>query len=150
MDVLFRICNRQPYSKHGKDRHLQKQQIFLTSESHRCNHCKRWVYRIHFEQILLSPIPHALVRRFNKMISLSSRQCAAKTSILFAISVKYCFRLSVSSRISSTCARTFSSLERVDAIEVSALITCDFIWTFGSMLRSDGARLISFSTSLFP
>ena len=129
---------------------LQKQQLYVQQMSLTD---ATTVNKIHFEQILvlLSPIPYALVRRFNKMISLSSRQCAAKTSTLFAISVKYCFRLSVSSRISSTCTRTFSSLEREDAIEVSALITSgDFIWTFGSMLRPDRARLISFSTSLFP
>ena len=94
---------------------------------------------------LSSRICYALDRRF-KIMNPSSEQLAAKVQILSDISLKSSLKLFVSSWISFSCTRTFSSLESVDASEASAAIrTCAlFVSVRASFMLCLGQVIASF------
>lgn len=90
-------------------------------------------------------ICYALDRRF-KIMNPSSWQLAAKVQILSDISLKSSLKLFVSSWISSSCTRTFSSLESVAASETPAAIrTCAlFVSVRASFMLCLGQVIASF------
>ena len=99
----------------------------------------------YIRQIKKSRICYALDRRF-KIMNPSSWQLAAKVQILSDISLKSSLKLFVSSWISSSCTRTFSSLESVAAIETSAAMrTCAlFVSVRASFMLCLGQMIASF------
>ena len=109
-----------------------------------------WVIKADTFVKLSSRICYALDRRF-KIMNPSSWQLAAKVQILSDISLKSSLKLFVSSWISSSCTRTFSSLESVAASETSAAIrTCAlFVSTRASFMLCLGQVLASFFPSVF-
>lgn len=99
----------------------------------------------YIRQIKKSRICYALDRRF-KIMNPCSWQLAAKVQILSDISLKSSLKLFVSSWISSSCTRTFSSLESVAAIETSAATrTCAlFVSVRASFMLCLGQVIASF------
>ena len=112
----------------------------------RCGVMWRGSTRMHSTSVKLrSRGCYALDRRF-KIMNPCSWQLAAKVQILSDISLKSSLKLFVSSWISSSCTRTFSSLESVATIETSAAMrTCAlFVSVRASFMLCLGQVIASF------